>query len=107
MSQQADTYKPPDPLDELVEQLLSCGGVLSQMLAGMLEFDASGRSSPDAAPIPDTMRTLIRSVVTGVGKRYSKRDLRVAAAIVDQVTDSICEEIYYIPPEALDALERR
>jgi hypothetical protein len=90
---------PPDALDELVKQLLECGGVLSQIISSMVEFQSSGRSAPDAAPIPEVAHTLIRSVVEGFGTRYSKRDLKVAARIVREATDAMCSDLYVLGPE--------
>jgi hypothetical protein len=89
----------PDALDDLTTQLLECGGVLSQMISHMLQFQASGRSAPDAAPIPEVAHTLIRSVLDGVKKRHSKRDIKVAAAIVKEATAAICDDIFYVGPE--------
>lgn len=37
---------------------------------------------------------LITSVLGDVSQRYSQRDLTVAAAIVGEVTDAICENIF-------------
>jgi len=99
MHENVDSSHPPDALDQLVTELLDCGGVLSQMISHMVEFQAAGRSAPDAAPIPEVAHSVIRSVLGDVGKRHSKRDIKVAAAIVKQATASICEEIYYVGPE--------
>ncbi len=99
MNDHVDPSKPPDALDELVTQLLQCGGVLSQIISHMVRFQAAGRSAPDAAPIPEVAHSLIRGVLAGVGKRHSKRDIKVAAAIVKQATASICDEIYFVGPE--------
>jgi hypothetical protein len=94
---------PPDALDDLVKQLLECGGVLSQIIASMVEFQSSGRSAPDAAPIPEVAHTLIRSVIEDVvGKGYSKRDLKVAARIVRETTALICSDLYVVGPELLN-----
>ncbi|MDQ6776870.1 MAG: hypothetical protein M3071_11800 [Actinomycetota bacterium] len=99
MSDHIDSSPPPDALDQLVTQLLECGGVLSQIISHMVQFQAAGRSAPDAAPIPEVAHSLVRSVLGDVGKRHSKRDINIAAAIVKQATASICAEIYYVGPE--------
>jgi hypothetical protein len=99
MTDHVDSSQPADGLDDLVTQLLECGGVLSQIISHMVRFQAAGRSAPDAAPIPEVAHSLIRSVLGGIGKRHSKRDIKVAAAIVKQATAAICDEIYYVGPE--------
>ena len=96
MSNQHNPHHAPEPLDELVSELLAVGAVLSQMIAGMVEFEASGRSAPDAAPIPEVAHSLIRDVLDGVQKRHSKRDIRVAAKIVAESTHAICEDIFIV-----------
>jgi hypothetical protein len=101
MSQQRDVHQPPDVLDELVAQLLSCGGVLSQMIGHMVEFEASHESDEGVAPIPEVAHSLIRSVLGPVETSYTKREIRVAARIVKQVTGRISEEIYMVSPEFL------
>lgn len=99
MSQTRRTSVATDSLDELVDRLIECGGVLSQMVAHMVEFQESGRSAPDAPPIPDVLRTLVRESVRQIRRRHSKADIRTAAAIVDQVTDAICSEILFVPAD--------
>ena len=93
--------QPEDSLDELVIELLACGGALSQMITGMVEFAASGRSAPDAPSIPDVARSLIRSVCGDLAKRHSNRDVRVAAAIVREATDAICNDIFAVNPDMI------
>lgn len=93
---------PPDALDDLVAQLLECGGVLSQIISSMIEFQSSGRSAPEAAPIPEVAHTLIRSVIEDFGTRYSKRDVKVAARIVREATERMCSDLYVLGPELLN-----
>ena len=99
MSDQHDFVRSPDPLDELVTQLLECGGVLSQIIGRMIEFQAAGRSTPDAAPIPEVAHSLIRGVLDGICTRHSKRDLRMAAKIIAEATEATCDNIFYVGPE--------
>lgn len=89
----------PDVLDELVEQLLEIGGVLSQIITQMVEFQASGRSAPDSVPIPEMAHRLIHDVIGEIRKQHSKRDVRVAAEIVKEATALICENLFYVGPE--------
>jgi hypothetical protein len=100
MSKHPDVPQSHDELDELVSQLLGCGAVLSQIISHMVRCEAEGRSAPDAAPIPEVAHSLIRSVLTDVGRARSRRDLRSAAAIVSQVTEAISEEIFMVPLDA-------
>jgi hypothetical protein len=103
MTYQTDPHQPrPDPLDELVTSLLGCGAVLSQMIAHMAEFEASGKGVPDAVPIPEMAHSLVRGAMGSGPKRRSKRDVRIAAQIVEEVTDRICEEIYLVSPEFIE-----
>ena len=107
MTQSTDSLNSNDALDELVFQLLGCGAVLSQIVSGMIRCEAAGRSAPDAAPIPTVAQSLIRSVLTEVERRHSRRDLKVAAAIVREATDAICENIFFVPLEELPGPETR
>jgi hypothetical protein len=99
MTDQLDSSQSPDVLDELVRELLEIGGVLSQIIRRMVEFDASGRSAPDAVPIPEMAHVLIRDVIGEVRKEYSKRDIRVAARIIGHATEAITENIFFVGPE--------
>jgi hypothetical protein len=99
MTQQSGFNRGSDPLDELVSQLLACGGVLSQIVSQMIQFEASGRSASDAAPIPEVAHSVIRSVVDALPKRHSRRDIMVAAKIIDEVTNAICEDIFIVHPD--------
>jgi hypothetical protein len=105
ISMSDDLHLPPsnphDVVDQLVAELLPCGGVLSQIISRMFEFSLSGRTAPDAAPIPEIAHSLIRSVLGDVGKRHSKRDLKVAARIVREATDAMCREIVSVDSELL------
>jgi hypothetical protein len=93
---------PSDALVDFVTQLLECGGVLSQIIASMVEFQSSGRSAPDAAPIPEVAHTLIRGVIEDFGTRFSKRDVKVASRIVREATKRMCNDLYVVGPELLN-----
>jgi hypothetical protein len=88
-------------LDDLVRGLLDCGGVLSQIIAGMVEFQASEHAPADLVPIPDIAFDLVRSVTVDHVRGRSRRDLAVAAAIVAEVTTAISEDIYRVNFDAL------
>jgi hypothetical protein len=99
MTDQRESFHSPEPLDELATELLEVGAVLSQIVGRMVEFQAAGRSAPDATPIPEVAHALIKGVLDGVRKQHSKRDIRVAATIVAQATHAITENIFYVGPE--------
>lgn len=102
-----ETRPPADGLDALISALLDCGGVLSQIICRMYEFERSGLSSPDAPPILEMAHSLIRDVNAELCGRYSDDTLRVSAEIVDQVVAAICENIYFVPPSEIARATRR
>jgi hypothetical protein len=85
--------QPRDVVDELVEQLLICGGVICQLVTGMVE-DAAHGAGVDTASILDDAHELIRNVLGPVTARRPASELEMAAVIVDEVTTEICEELY-------------
>jgi hypothetical protein len=96
-----DASPTADALDALVAQLLACGGPLSQIIGRMHEVQAAGLSSPDAPPILEVAHSLIRDVSIGLPERYTEQEIRVSAAIVEEVTTAICENIFFIPPSEI------
>ncbi len=88
-----------DVPDELAIELLDCGGLLNQMIAQMLEFSQSGRSAPDAPPIPDVVRGLLREVIVDVSELHSESDLSTAVQIVRETVEGMVNDIFFIPPE--------
>jgi hypothetical protein len=107
MTNQLDGFQPPpDPLDELVTQLLDCGGALSQMICHMAKYEASGLGADNVVPIPEVAHSLIRDVLGTVRKAHSKRDIRIAARIVEEATDRIANEIYLVSPDFIEENRR-
>ncbi len=102
MPRYTDPPKPTAALAELVSQLLGCGAVLSQIVGRMVQFEASGRSAPDAASIPTVAHALIAGVLTELEQAHSRHDLMVAAAIVEEATDAVRENIFYVNVDALE-----
>jgi hypothetical protein len=96
----------PDVLDVLVDQLLACGAPISQMMARMQEFEASGLSSSDAPPIFEVAHSLIRGVVDDLTERYSDDEIRTSSEIVAQATVAICNNIFFVPPDEIRRLAR-
>lgn len=97
-----DAPHPPDVLDELVDELLDIGGVLSQIITGMVQFEESGHAVGDMVPIPEMAHRLIRDVIGDLRKEYSKRDVRVAAKMVGQATELICGNLFSVSPEFME-----
>jgi hypothetical protein len=90
---------PPNPIDDLVTELLECGAVLSQIISHMVAYQAAGRAAPDAAPIPEVAHELLRGAMPGVTKQHSRRDIKVAAKIVRQATAEIGDNIFFAGPD--------
>lgn len=86
-------------LEEFVHELLECGAVLSQIVSHMVRFGAAGLSSPDAAPVPVVAHKLISDALTDVKRRRSRRDLKMAAAIVRDATEAMCENLFFVDVE--------
>jgi hypothetical protein len=97
MTHQQKSDRPPDELERLTAQLLDCGGVLSQIVSHMVEWENAGRSSPDTAPIPDIARQLVASALGDMTKRHSRLELRKATTIVEEATSLIAENIFFVP----------
>lgn len=89
----------PEPLDDVIAELLDCGGVLSQIITAMVEFQAGGRAMPDQAPVPEIAHSVIRGVTGGLTERFSPVDLETAATIVHEVTEVLCNELYVVGPD--------
>ncbi|HET9104811.1 MAG TPA: hypothetical protein VFN55_15775 [Solirubrobacteraceae bacterium] len=94
---------PPDPLDRLTSSLLGSGAVLSQIVAHMARFQAAGLSNPDAVPIPEAAHAVVKSAITGLGRRHSRRDLRLAARIISEAEKAIADEVFIVDPGWLEA----
>lgn len=100
MATLGSSVQPPDVLGELAGQLLGCGAVLSQMISHMEENQATGKSAPDAAPVPIVARELVRDVITDLTRRHSAEEIEAAAAIVGEATDAICRDIFLVAPDS-------
>jgi hypothetical protein len=85
-----------DPLDDLTTQLLECGALLSQMISHMVQWQAAGKSAPDAAPIPDVAHQLIRDVIGRLTHNHPAAEISAAAVIVGEATKVIGDEIFFM-----------
>jgi hypothetical protein len=91
--------EPVEPLDELVAELLDCGGVLSQIISAMVEFQAGGHHAGDQVPTPEIAYSIVRGVVCGLSERFSAADLQTSAIVVREVTEVLCNELYVLGPD--------
>lgn len=96
MTNQPPHNQPPDLLDGLVEQLLICGGVLSQMINHMVESFGDGSTPPDAPEVLEVAHELIHAVIGPVAARHRAADIESASTIIDEVVTEITEEIYFV-----------
>lgn len=103
MNDHLSPSRPGDALDELTDQLLECGAALSQIIGHMIKSQASGRSAPDAAPIPEIAHGVIRSVLEDLADRHSDGQIEAAARIIQEATSEICENIFFVPIEQIAA----
>ena len=93
------------PLDELVATIVGFGGPLTSIVSGMLEWQAAGRSSPDAPGIPEVLTTLLTDVLADLRDDTPAADLRTTASVLRRVTDTICSDLYVVDPRMLDAAD--
>ncbi len=106
MGELTNVRGPDGALDAFVGQLLGCGAVLSQIISDMARHAAAGGPTPDMVPIPIAAHELLIEVLGELDHRYQRRDLRVAAGLLKEATDRICEEVFFVSPEALARLKR-
>ena len=97
MADQTSADPPADLGRELAASLLNCGGVLSQIVSHMVRFEAAGRSLPDTAPIPEVAQALVEEQVGTVLPKYSADQIKLSTALIDEITNEICENIYFVP----------
>jgi hypothetical protein len=88
---------PSDALDELVDQLLNCGGVLGQMVGHMIKAQAAREADPDSMPVPEVAHGVIRDALGDLAGRHPDRDLETAARIVEEATNAICQNVFLLP----------
>jgi hypothetical protein len=86
-------------LDELVSELLVCSGSIHHMISGMIDWEMTYGSPPDAPSLAQNAHTLVGGAARP-RLRHSKRDVRVAAAILREITAAVREDIYVVNPDA-------
>ena len=97
MPKESRAHPPPNPLEELVDRLLECGGVLSQIISHMVAAQRSGQCDADVAPIPEVARSLVGDVLADLAKRRTDEAIGTAAGIVDGATTLIVDNIVFVP----------
>ena len=97
MPKESRAHPPPNPLEELADRLLECGGVLSQIISHMVAAQRSGQCDADVAPIPEVARSLVGDVLADLAKRRTDEAIGTAAGIVDGATTLIVDNIVFVP----------
>jgi hypothetical protein len=90
---------PDDPLAALARELLDCGGVLSQIIAGMVEYGGPPADQPGFASIPEVAHGLVHSVLADVLADRGEREICSAARIVREATDALASDIFFLDPD--------
>jgi hypothetical protein len=88
-----------DPFDALATELLDCGGVLSQTIAGMVAHEASRGGATEYVAIPEAARSLLREVLDELSDRHSADDAAIAARLVGEVTDALTNDVFLVNPD--------
>ena len=100
-----------DALGAFVAQLIETSFTLMTIVNEMRRFAASGRSAPDAPPIPDVLRDLLRGVLPPLVETYSRAAVEEATAVLGSATDIVCDDIYTVsfdgPPARPASAKRR
>jgi hypothetical protein len=94
-----------EPLDALVEQLLLTTDALGAIADHMTAFAASGFSSPDAPPVEVVLAELLKGVLAPLVERHGRPQVEAAAAVLEQVGELACSELYLVAPEELGSDE--
>jgi hypothetical protein len=97
MNTDAAPSTPSDALDELVDQPLNCGGVLSQLVGHMIKAEAARRADPGSVPIPEVAHGVIRDALGDLPDHHPDDDLETAARIVEEATNAICQNVFLLP----------
>ncbi len=92
--------RPTVALDALIAELIVCGGVLSQIVANMAEFEAAGLSAPDSPPIGDVLHKLLSDVLEPVAKPHPAAEIETASVLLREITETICTEIFVVGMDA-------
>ena len=105
MTHAAEPTPSPDPLDELVDELIAWGDLLGRLVSQMYEFKAQ---TPEMASVvvPDFAHTVIRNRLIDMAARYLDEDIEAAAQLVGEVTKTVCEEVFHVPVEQLHESRR-
>lgn len=84
-------------LGALVAQLIVCGGVLSQIVNHMVQWEPADGSAGDAVPIPAALQELLRGVLEPLASTHSTSELEAITVILAEVTETICDEVFFVP----------
>ena len=100
-----------DAVGAFVAQLIETSFTLMTIVDEMTRFAASGRSAPDAPPVPEVLRDLLRGVLAPLVATHSRAAVEQATAVLGSASDIVCEDIYTVsfdsPPARRASAQRR
>jgi hypothetical protein len=91
---------PSQPITRFVEELLLVTSPLQSIINGMFEFQAAGRSAPDAPPPEVVIAGLLDDVLGGLAEQHGRAAVEAATTILEAAGETICSEIYLVNPDA-------
>jgi len=80
------------PLDRLTALLLVCTGVISTMCNGLLAYAGTGEAG-EGFDVQKTAHKLVREALVEIGERHGDADLAVAATIIEESLNAICDGV--------------
>jgi hypothetical protein len=97
--------EPDDPLGAYVAALLVLNGQLMGVVDHMLAFQASGRSAPDAPPIPVVLTELLTGILGPLAEGDGAAELELAAAMLEATSGRIASELFLVSPDLDEELD--
>jgi hypothetical protein len=90
------TQSPDHAVTRFVEQLLLVTSPLQSIVNHMLEFQAAGRSAPDAPPVEVVLAELLEGTLAALIGRHGQPAVEAAAAVLEDAGETISSEIFIV-----------
>ena len=71
---------------------------LSLIIDHMHRFAAEARNAPNADSVPETLRRVLRDVLTPLAEAHAVADLATAAQMLDAATHRIGDDLFFVDP---------